>query len=247
MVSIKAAARASILVSMMISTVFAEPGGRKLRDNPLSALDNHDLDELLDMELDEVFLVPKTMLQGGAATLPAGNNNNKHHHHNHKKNTNRQIRHLQADPQEGGSPSPSLAGTAAPTDGTADRGGIFFSPSPSEAAETGAPTDGTDRGLTSSFFSSYYYSPSAAPTAAPTVDTGSGSRGGLFGTESPTAAPSAADRDFDIEEDNNNNDNNDAVDREVAAAQTLSSGGTAGVAVVVVTTALLAMTAGVLS
>lgn len=38
MVSIKAAARASILVSLMIATVLAEPGGSKLREDPLSAL-----------------------------------------------------------------------------------------------------------------------------------------------------------------------------------------------------------------
>ena len=38
MVSIKAAARASLLVSLMIATVLAEPGGSKLREDPLSAL-----------------------------------------------------------------------------------------------------------------------------------------------------------------------------------------------------------------
>lgn len=88
---------------------------------------------------------------------------------------------------------------------------------------------------------------------------GSGSRGGLFGTATPTAMPSFADRGFDTEGDinNNNNDteqdnnnNNDAaVDREVAAAQKLMlSGGSAGVvAVAVVTMTTLAMAvAGVL-
>ena len=82
------------------------------------------------------------------------------------------------------------------------------------------------------------------------VLTGSGSRGGLFGTGAPTAAPSSfADRGFDIDEDNNNNNNNDAVDREVAAAQkVLLSGGSAGVVAAVVATTTLAMAvAGVLS
>lgn len=38
MMSIKAAARASILAFMMIAAVLAEPGESKLRENPLSAL-----------------------------------------------------------------------------------------------------------------------------------------------------------------------------------------------------------------
>ena len=124
------------------------------------------------MDLDEVFLVPKTMLDGGGSG-PADNTNRHHHHHHRNNRVKRQIRHLQEDPQEGGSPSPSLAETTgAPTDGATDRG-ISFSPSPSSSSSlaetTGAPTDASDRGLPSSFFSSSYSSPSAAPTAAPTA------------------------------------------------------------------------------
>ena len=78
--------------------------------------------------------------------------------------------------------------------------------------------------------------------------TGSGSRGVLFGTASPTTEPSPSfvDRDFDIGEDSNNNDVA-APDgpREVAAAQKLLSDGGAGLAAVVVTMTL-AIVAGVL-
>ncbi len=101
--------------------------------------DNTDLDKLLEMELDDVFLVPKTMLEEDGASAEGGKDGVRH---------SSGSRHRPRNLQEGGVSNP---------------------PSPSPADPTGAPTAANDRGISSSYFSYYYETPSAAPTAAPTI------------------------------------------------------------------------------
>ncbi|CAM9923479.1 unnamed protein product [Ectocarpus sp. 12 AP-2014] len=136
----------------------AGPATRKLRADPLSALEDHDLIDLLEIPLDDVFLLPKTLPHGRAGRLEK---NKQGHTNTNNHDGNNRERKLQAS-----SPSPSLAVlTGAPTDG-ASRGisSSYFSSSvdsPS-ATPTASPTMGADSrgGLFGSM------SPSASPTAA---------------------------------------------------------------------------------
>ncbi|CAM9826323.1 unnamed protein product [Ectocarpus sp. 4 AP-2014] len=134
----------------------AGPATRKLRD-PLGALEDHDLIDLLEIPLDDVFLLPKTLPHARAGRVKK----NKQGHTNiNNHNGNNGERKLQAS-----SPSPSLAvPTGAPTNG-ASRGisSSYFSSSvdsPS-ATPTASPTMGADS--REALFGSM--SPSASPTA----------------------------------------------------------------------------------
>ncbi|CAB1108913.1 unnamed protein product [Ectocarpus sp. CCAP 1310/34] len=135
----------------------AGPATRKLRADPLSALEDHDLIDLLEIPLDDVFLLPETLPHGRAGRLEK---NKQVYTNTNNYDGNNRERKLQAS-----SPSPSLAvPTGAPTDG-ASRGisSSYFSSfvdSPS-ATPTASPTVGSDSrgGLFGSM------SPSASPTA----------------------------------------------------------------------------------
>ncbi|CAM9901834.1 unnamed protein product [Ectocarpus sp. 8 AP-2014] len=147
----------------------AGPSTRKLRADPLSALEDHDLIDLLEIPLDDVFLLPKTLPHGRADRRLVEENNQRHTNANNQDSKKRE-RKLQAS-----------------------------SPSPSLAVPTGAPTNGASRGISSSYFSSSVDSPSATPTASPTMGAGSrgGLFGSMSPSASPTAVDSDSGLDFD--------------------------------------------------
>ncbi|CAN0205233.1 unnamed protein product, partial [Pylaiella littoralis] len=146
--SVTAVARASaLLASVLMMAAGAESGARKPGIDPLSALDNNDLVDLLDMELDEVFLLPKTTLQDGHhrhrphLSEKESNAFKRHHrpHHRHNNNGSKNNkRNLQEEDREES---------------------MFSSPSPTVGS--------LSRGVSSSYMTDSW--PSSAPTAAPTM------------------------------------------------------------------------------
>ena len=122
------------------------PARARHTQTKLKRQDNTDLGDLLEMELDDVFLVPKTMLEEEDGLFAAEKNNKEEKVRRHGGGSSGGIRHQHRNLQEGG---------------------VSNSPSPSLASPTAAPT-AIDRGISSSYFS-YYDSPSAAPTTAPTM------------------------------------------------------------------------------
>ncbi|CAN0152562.1 unnamed protein product [Ectocarpus fasciculatus] len=142
-----------VVAALGVAEREAGPATRRLRADPLSALEDHELLDLLEIPLDDVFLLPKTLPHGRAGGLEKNKKGHKNTNHEHE-------RKLQES-----SPSPSLAvPTGAPTDGASARGisSSYFSSyvdSPS-ATPTASPTmvSGSRGGLFGSM------SPSASPT-----------------------------------------------------------------------------------